>query len=347
MTKLSVLIFSKDDTANLANLIDDVYGFADQLVIMDSSSEKNYKKLLKKKRAEHLSKIKIHRTIALGYPDPLRMYGLKKCRYEWILYLDTDEMVSPKLKHDIKRITSKTTADGFTIRRLEDRKLHEKGRFFTWQTRLYKKDNVMYKGTIHEQAQIAGITERLGKQYYLLHFPGERRDYGKMEVFERFSYKTYNRIALEYLAKIIIPKNGDIHKTIQGRIVATLMDIYEKITFRDMDSEISAFDYFVFFTIRDMAYSLKLGGFANIFRIVPNRMKFAARMGRLRKTREGKMMFALSQIIENEGIIGYLGLDDEKNVEKIYKKYKGKREGTDLLIDLLVEKYKKDAKGMQ
>ena len=41
------------------------------------------------------------------------------------------------------------------------------------------------------------------------------------------------------------------------------------------------------------------------------------------------------------GVTRYLGLDDPKVVERLNKKYRNKKQGVDLLISLLREKYMK------
>lgn len=91
MQKLSVLIFSKNDAHKAIGLIEDIYGIADEIVLVDSSESAQRNTILNAKRRNKLGKLRVFYAVALGYPDPLRMYALSKCKNEWVLLIDTDE----------------------------------------------------------------------------------------------------------------------------------------------------------------------------------------------------------------------------------------------------------------
>ena len=74
--RLSVLIFSRNDIDNALDLINDVYDFADDIVLVDSSSAKLHEELIRKKAKRSLSKLRVFYVVPLGYPDPLRMYAI-------------------------------------------------------------------------------------------------------------------------------------------------------------------------------------------------------------------------------------------------------------------------------
>ncbi|HEX9063180.1 MAG TPA: glycosyltransferase family 2 protein [Clostridia bacterium] len=40
----------------------------------------------------------------MGYADPARAFGLSKCKHDWILALDSDEIIMPALAEELKRI---------------------------------------------------------------------------------------------------------------------------------------------------------------------------------------------------------------------------------------------------
>ena len=99
--KLSVLIFSRNDVEKALDLIRDIYDIADEIVIVDSSTDIGHSRLLKARREFNFKKLRIFYIIALGYADPLRMYAIGKCNGKWVLMLDTDERISSEFKSTI------------------------------------------------------------------------------------------------------------------------------------------------------------------------------------------------------------------------------------------------------
>ncbi len=59
----------------------------------------------------------------------------------------------------------------------------------------------------------------------------------------------------------------------------------------------------------------------------------------LKGKQQTKQIRELSKYLKTKGITNYLELDKDSVVEGLYKKYYGKREGADLLITLLLEKW--------
>jgi hypothetical protein len=197
MQKLSVLIFSKNDVHKAIELIDDLYGIADEIVVVDSSESAQRNMLLNKKKSQKLEKLRVFYTIALGYPDPLRMYALSKCRNEWVLLIDTDERLSNALRSGIKGIINKTDCSAFRIKRYEG----TVGAPFAWQTRLFRKRNVEFKGLLHEQPRVDGeVCTLSSKQHYMEHRAElkkhklyEANDYTDMRMFDSHPSHLYIR----------------------------------------------------------------------------------------------------------------------------------------------------------
>jgi hypothetical protein len=94
---VSTLIFSRDRVDKLLALIKEVYAVSDEIVIVDSSQPKNRERLLQEKY-DPGDKIKVYFAPALGHPEPYQGFGLSKCRFEWIFYIDTDEVPNGLLK---------------------------------------------------------------------------------------------------------------------------------------------------------------------------------------------------------------------------------------------------------
>ena len=51
-----------------------------------------------------------------GYADPDRMFSVKRAEYDWILCLDTDEILSPKLRKDLRSIVDDISKNNVAIK---------------------------------------------------------------------------------------------------------------------------------------------------------------------------------------------------------------------------------------
>lgn len=350
MQKLSALIFCRDDADKAIELVKDLVSVCDQIVLMDSSSKRNAALLAKLASSLHSSKIEIHKVLALGYPDPLRAYGLGKCSYDWVLYIDTDERMSKELKTDIRKIIRNAGCDAFAIKRYEH--AHIDGRkddFFTWQTRLYNRKSILYRGLVHEQPIVRGKVRKLSGSYCMLHVDelkakgSKRRDleYSLIKkYYDRLSYSMMNERMKEYLDKLMVPEDKSVEKTMIGRIVLGWMKFYQAVTLRKTHSEISVFDYFVFFSMIESAYTIKQKDLGYLFNeAIPTILRDTRNVSIFKKDKDSKAIFEISQEVNRHGIIRYLMLDKDSIVEKLYKKYKDKKQGIGLLMELLEKRH--------
>lgn len=92
--KISVLIVAYNEMNNIAEAIDSVK-FADEIVVIDNGSEDNTAEIAQKSGAKVIT---LDENI--GYSKP-KMLALTKCSHDWVLWLDCDERVSPKLADEI------------------------------------------------------------------------------------------------------------------------------------------------------------------------------------------------------------------------------------------------------
>ncbi len=347
MQKLSILIFSRNDIAKALDLIKNVYDVADEICIFDSSDKNGHNLLLNRKKWEKLDKLKVFKLVALGYPDPMRMYALKKCKYEWALLLDTDELLSNELKLNLKSIISNTRANAFAIKRYEEVSVSgERTTFFTWQIRLFKKSKVLFKGLLHEQPQVCGELGRLDQEEFCINHINEKRamtshEYSTIERFHRFSYFAFNKQMLDYASKISMSKNRDIRNTHKGNAIISILLAYEKITFKRPEDELANFDYFMLYFLRDAAYAIKSGNMLGILSAIKSARMHVKQINKWQNEKDGNTDFEISKIIQEKGITRYLDLDKEKIINSLNKKYLKKEQGVNLLIHLLKEKYKK------
>lgn len=96
--------------------------------------------------------------------------GLAKAHGDWILFVDSDEIVTPQLAREIKTNIKKTNLQGFYLSRLDrffGRPLWhgETGNFC--ELRLGRKGAGLWRRKVHEKWEISGPTGRL--KNYLFH----------------------------------------------------------------------------------------------------------------------------------------------------------------------------------
>lgn len=99
MTKLSVIVITKNEAHNIENCLKSVF-FADEIVIFDSGSTDDTVAI-----AKHYTP---HVTVTPDWPGdgPQKNRALSKTTSDWVLCLDADERVSPELALEIQALLS-------------------------------------------------------------------------------------------------------------------------------------------------------------------------------------------------------------------------------------------------
>lgn len=135
MLSISVLILTYNEEVNIAQAIDNVVNWADEIIVLDSFSQDNTVAIAKEKGAkiytnkfENYSKQRNH---ALQLP----------IESDWIFFLDADEFLTEELKTEIKEVLPSTDRDAFLIKRRFYWKgtWVKRGYYPTWLVRLGRK----------------------------------------------------------------------------------------------------------------------------------------------------------------------------------------------------------------
>lgn len=92
---LSLLMITKDAQNTIEKSLDSIKNLVDEIVIVDNYSKVSTVDIAKKYQAMAF----LHKEDNLGR---LRKFALEKCQGEWILVLDSDEVISAKLSAEIK-----------------------------------------------------------------------------------------------------------------------------------------------------------------------------------------------------------------------------------------------------
>jgi hypothetical protein len=129
----------------------------------------NYDKDLLKKCLDSLmwcdEIVKVETENIKGSFSEWRDEGAKRCKGEWIFYVDTDEEVTKELRTEIGKVIGLSKYSGYAIPRrnkLLGRVMHWGGWYPDYVLRLIKKDKLKgWFGELHEQPLIDGDTGHL------------------------------------------------------------------------------------------------------------------------------------------------------------------------------------------
>lgn len=308
---LSVIIFSYNDEKMLKNTIDSIYGIAEEIIVADTSTH-----ITEVKKG----KIRMLHIKNLGFPDPIKPYVLTKCKNDWILQLDTGEVMSIGFKRWLKDAfkESDESVSGYLIKRYEEKKwrIHDPKNPAPLQLRLYKKSRVKIKGNLHESPRIlrGRLLEINDPDAYMMHFKkkkGSSINYSKADLLTRVSYGLL----------LSNPK------------VRSMPLAYWYVKLHDPSKELNDFDYLLWITALYIYRLITLKHFKELFFI-----KHDIGLMRSYKRDYPKELFNAVIDANAEGITDYLGLRSEKTIKDL-SRYK--KEGFDLLIELLLNEYRR------
>lgn len=163
--KITAIILSKNEQRNIIDCIKSV-AFCDEIILIDDNSSDNTVMLAKK------AKVKIIQHDLKDDFSQQRNVGLSQSAFDWVLFVDSDERVTPVLGEEIKKAILNPEVLGYYIKRADymggKRLLHgETGhaRFL----RLGRKNAGKWSGKIHEKWIIKGQCSKLNQ--LLLHYP--------------------------------------------------------------------------------------------------------------------------------------------------------------------------------
>lgn len=149
---ISVVIIARNEEGMIANALSSV-PFADEVIVVDSGSTDNTVEIAKREGA------KVIETKGGSFAD-WRNKGFREATGDWILYLDADERVTPKLATEIEETIRFTSSTSFALNR---NNIH----FGKWMLHGgWEKDKVVrlfhraslqrWEGEVHEHALVGG-----------------------------------------------------------------------------------------------------------------------------------------------------------------------------------------------
>ncbi len=168
---LSVVLATFNEERNLSRCLESVKDLADEIVIVDGTSTDKTVEIARKYGA----KIKVTDNPPNFHIN--KQKAIDMAAKDWILQMDADEVVSPELALEIKKIlsTKDNEFNGYWIPRKNyflGRFLMKGGQYPDYTVRLYQKGKgKLPQRDVHEQAVIEGKVGYLDAA--LLHYPYE------------------------------------------------------------------------------------------------------------------------------------------------------------------------------
>lgn len=322
---LSIIIPSKDEVKTLLSLLNDLLKLSDDIIVIDSSNEQNFN-LLREELKKEL-KIRLFRTPPMGYPDPIRNYALSLSLHDWILYLDTDEKLSPALLKEVPYLIQDKKAEAFQTKRICVRENHSRI-FFSrmgacigdYQIRLFKKSKVVYRGIIHESPTNVNNLVKLPSEYCIYHFANGKKDNSKIRrymLFELFENRyTYDRV----VSKL-------------SPIMRRIWNLWIILSKKELSAELSPFLYYLLTILQD----LRKGDLYCIFNVYSLTKK---RILSLIASDLKEYSFQVSQEIQRTGVINFLSIDTEPGIKSYENQFnESTLNPSDFFIFKILSKY--------
>lgn len=194
MANISVVINTLNEEKNLPRAIASVKGLAKEIIVCDMESQDATKEV-----AEGLGAL-VYDHKPTGYVEPARNFAVAKATGDWILILDADEEIGPKLRQKLQSLTAKAEADFYRIPRkniIFDSWIKHTGWWPDLNIRFFKKGKVSWNEVIHSVPMTSGKGKDLPSEedYAIIH-----HNYSSIEEYlERMN--RYSDIQASYLIK--------------------------------------------------------------------------------------------------------------------------------------------------
>jgi len=179
---VSACIICYNEARNIERCLESV-SWVDEIIVVDSLSSDDTLEIAKR----HTDSV--CQRAWTGYADQ-KNFALSKASGRWVLSLDADEAVSPRLKAEIvNEISRPDPKDGYRMPRrsfYQGRWILHSGYYPDRQLRLFKREKARWVGgRVHERVEIDGAVGALKND--ILHYPYKGVISGQLHTVDNFS----------------------------------------------------------------------------------------------------------------------------------------------------------------
>ncbi len=162
---LSAVILSKNSEKKIEKCLSSLIGWADEILLVDGGSTDRTTEIAN----QYGAKMHIH-PFSGSFAEE-RNYGTDKALSEWVLQLDSDEIVTDNFKNKCDEILPGTKYAAFKFRRKNVFLGHAftYGGWYHWSQHLFKRGKARYEGRVHEKMIVNGDVGLIDA--YMLHIP--------------------------------------------------------------------------------------------------------------------------------------------------------------------------------
>lgn len=162
---ISAIVLTHNDSENLIKTLASL-SWCDERIVIDDNSEENIKKIA----ADYHAQYYCH-ALNENFSQQ-RNFGLSKATSEWVLFVDSDEVVTSVLADEINKTIQDTHHSGFLIQRRDSMwgKILRHGEVGNMAfVRLARKNAGLWSRPVHESWNVQGTVGRLKNP--ILHYP--------------------------------------------------------------------------------------------------------------------------------------------------------------------------------
>jgi glycosyltransferase involved in cell wall biosynthesis len=162
---LSAVVLSRNCEKKISRCLESLQGFADEIIVVDGESQDQTVAIAQKMGAT------VYSHAFLGSFAAERNLGIEKSKSEWVLELDSDEVVSDAFKNKCAAILPGTKYAAFKFLRKNYFLNHcfTYGGWYHWSQHLLRKGRAHYEGRVHERMVVEGEVGEIDAD--ILHFP--------------------------------------------------------------------------------------------------------------------------------------------------------------------------------
>lgn len=227
-TPISVTILTKNSSRYIEACLSSVAGF-DEVVILDNGSTDNTLDI-----ARDFANVKIFKSEFIGF-GPLKNLAQTYASHDWILSIDSDEVLTPELRQAIKNtVLDKQNIYGFNrLNHFKGKPVHCCGWDKDRVKRLYNKTRTQFDNAqVHESIQTQGLTPTIIRGN-LLHYSYDSieeiidklQKYSTLWAEQNYQKKTSSMFKASYKSLFAFFKNYILQKGILHGGVGLLISV--------------------------------------------------------------------------------------------------------------------------